>query len=280
MINRYKWWETVLIYIGMVLFLAFILAPFIEAFVVSMRPLKAVFRIPYQFITDDMSFEAYRSMWDSVPMLGWYIANSLFISSCVTVLALACIIPAAYSVSRFTYRGRDGLLALFLGINMIGAAVLIIPLYKLMLSIGLLNSYAAMIIPGAAFTIPTGVFLMRTYFLRIPRELEEAAIVDGAGRLYILWRVILPVAAPGIMVVAIMVFIAAYSQQFLFALTFNSDSALMPLPVGLYQFFGRSQVVWNELMAASLVGIAPVLILYVFLQRYIIAGLTSGAVKE
>ena len=114
----------------------------------------------------------------------------------------------------------------------------------------------------------------------IEQELEEAAWVDGAGRIYTLWRVILPVALPGIMVVAIATFIAAYAQQFLFALTFNSTNELNPLPVGLYQFFGQQTVVWNELMAASLVGILPVLIVYIFLQRYIVAGLTAGAVKE
>ncbi|MEO0990401.1 MAG: carbohydrate ABC transporter permease, partial [Pseudomonadota bacterium] len=191
-----------------------------------------------------------------------------------------CIIPAAYSFARFDYRFRDGILGAFLAINMVGAAILIIPLYRLMLSLGLLNSYWAMIIPGAAFTVPTGIFLMRSYFQRIPKELEEAAFADGASRIYTLWRVILPVSLPGIMVVAITTFISAYAQQFLFALTFNSIDELHPLPMGLYQFFGRQRVLWNELMAASLVGITPVLLVYVFLQRYIVAGLTAGAVKE
>ncbi|MFN7166114.1 MAG: carbohydrate ABC transporter permease [Pannonibacter sp.] len=280
MIDRYRWYELVLIYAGILLTLIFLLAPFLEAFMVSLRPLEMIFRIPYRFFTDDMSFSAYVSMWSSVPDLPLYIFNSFFIAVSVTVLALACIIPAAYAVSRFTFFGRDAILAAFLGINMIGAAVLIIPLYKLMLSAGLLNTYLAMIIPGAAFSVPTGIFLMRSYFLRIPRELEEAAYVDGAGRLYTLWRVILPVSLPGIMVVAITTFIAAYAQQFLFALTFNAVDEYNPLPMGLYQFFGRERVLWNELMAASLTGILPVLLVYLFLQRHIVAGLTSGAVKE
>ena len=280
MIDRYRWYELVLIYAGILLTLIFLLAPFLEAFMVSLRPLEMIFRIPYRFFTDDMSFSAYVSMWSSVPDLPLYIFNSFFIAVSVTVLALACIIPAAYAVSRFTFLGRDAILAAFLGINMIGAAVLIIPLYKLMLSAGLLNTYLAMIIPGAAFSVPTGIFLMRSYFLRIPRELEEAAYVDGAGRLYTLWRVILPVSLPGIMVVAITTFIAAYAQQFLFALTFNAVDEYNPLPMGLYQFFGRERVLWNELMAASLTGILPVLLVYLFLQRHIVAGLTSGAVKE
>ncbi|MCY1704672.1 carbohydrate ABC transporter permease [Pannonibacter sp. SL95] len=280
MIDRYRWYELVLIYAGILLTLIFLLAPFLEAFMVSLRPLEMIFRIPYRFFTDDMSVDAYVAMWSSVPDLPLYIFNSFFIAVSVTVLALACIIPAAYAVSRFTFFGRDAILAAFLGINMIGAAVLIIPLYKLMLSAGLLNTYLAMIIPGAAFSVPTGIFLMRSYFLRIPRELEEAAYVDGAGRLYTLWRVILPVSLPGIMVVAITTFIAAYAQQFLFALTFNAVDEYNPLPMGLYQFFGRERVLWNELMAASLTGILPVLLVYLFLQRHIVAGLTSGAVKE
>jgi multiple sugar transport system permease protein len=116
--------------------------------------------------------------------------------------------------------------------------------------------------------------------MRIPRELEEAAWMDGAGRLYTLRRVILPIAMPGIVVVSITSFITAYAQQFLVALTFNRKNELNPLPTGLSQFFGRNEVIWNELMAASLIGILPVMILYLVLQRYIIAGLTAGAIKQ
>ena len=110
-------------------------------------------------------------------------------------------------------------------------------------------------------------------------DIDEAAWVDGASRLYTLRRVILPIAMPGITVVAITTFIGAYAQQFIFALTFNSKTEFMPLPIGLFAYFGRQEVVWNELMAASFVGITPVLILIVFLQRYLVAGLTAGAVK-
>ncbi|MBD9527291.1 carbohydrate ABC transporter permease [Paracoccus sp. PAR01] len=280
MINRYRWWELVLIYAGMALFLTFMLAPFVEAFMVSLRPLAEVFRIPYRFFAEGMSFANYRQIWISQPMLGRWIINSFGIAVAVTILSMCCSIPAAYAFARFKFKLRDGLLSLFLAVSMVGAAVLIIPLYKLMLALGLLNTYAAMIIPGAAFTVPTGIFLMRSYFMRIPAELEEAAYVDGASRLYTMRRVILPIAAPGMVVVAITTFITAYAQQFLFALTFNSKNHLNPLPVGLYQFFGHQEVRWNELMAASIVGVLPVLVLYVFLQRYIVAGLTAGAVKE
>lgn len=280
MIHKYRWWEYALIYAGLAIFLIFVLAPFVEAFVVSLRPLDSVFSIPYRFITEEMSFQAYVDMWTNVPLLWLYILNSFFIASAVTILALIAIIPAAYAFSRFTFRGRDGLLAAFLAVNMVQGAVLIIPLFKVMQQLGLLNTYFAMIAPGTAFVIPTGIWLLRSYLQKIPKELEEAAWADGAGRIYTLVRVIIPIATPGIMVVAIATFITAYAQQFLYALTFNSVNELNPLPVGLFQFFGRQTVVWNELMAASLVGILPVLIVYVFLQRHIVAGLTAGAVKE
>ena len=280
MINRYKWWEYIAIYAGIALFLSFILTPFVEAFVVSLRPLDSVFSIPYRFISEDMSFEAYFSMWESVPLLWLYIFNSFFIASSVTLLSLVAIIPAAYAFARFEFKGDNIILGAFLAINMVSGAVLIIPLYRVMMQLGVLNTYLAMIVPGTAFVIPTGIWLLRSYLMRIPRELEEAAWMDGAGRLYTLRRVILPIAMPGIIVVSITSFITAYAQQFLFALTFNRKIELNPLPTGLYQYFGRNEVIWNELMAASLIGILPVMILYLVLQRYIIAGLTAGAIKQ
>ncbi len=280
MINKYRWWEMLLIYCGITLLLIFLLAPFVEAFVVSLRPIQALRSIPYRFITENMSFDAYHSMWKSVPLLWLYMFNSFMIAAAVTFFALIAVIPAAYAFARFEFKGRDGLLTAFLAINMVSGAVLLIPLYKVMKQLGLLNTYFAMIAPGAAFSIPTGIWLLRSYLLKIPKELEEAAWADGASRLYTLRRVILPIAMPGIVVVAIATFIGAYAQQFLFALTFNSVNELNPLPVGMFQFFGRQTIVWNELMAASLVGILPVLIVYIFLQKYIVAGLTAGAVKE
>jgi len=208
-----------------------------------------------------------------------YIVNSIFISISATIIVLILVVPASYAFARFPFPGRGPLLAAFLAVNMFSGAVLLIPLYRLMRTFGMLNTYWAMIVPGAAFLIPSAIWLLRTYMMRIPKELDEAAWVDGASRLYTLRRVILPIAMPGIAVVGITTFIGAYAQQFIFALTFNSKTEFMPLAIGLFAYFGRQEVVWNELMAASFVGIAPVLIVIFFLQRYLVAGLTAGAVK-
>ena len=280
MIDRYKWYEVMAIYAGIAVLMFYMLAPFIEGFLVSLKPLSLLFSSPYTFWPVNGSFAAYRTMWESVPLIGWYIFNSLFISIVVTVCVLVLVVPASYAFSRYDFPGRAPLLGAFLAINMFQGAVLIIPLFRLMRSLGVLNTYFAMIVPGVAFLIPTAIWLLRTYMLRIPRELEEAAWADGASRFYIFRRIILPLAMPGIMVAAIATFIGAYSQQFIFALTFNSKTQFMPLPIGLFAYFGRQEVAWNELMAASFVGILPALVIIVFLQRYLVAGLTAGAVKQ
>ncbi|ANM14241.1 ABC transporter permease [Rhizobium leguminosarum bv. trifolii] len=280
MIDRYRWWEIILIYCGIALFLFFVLAPFFEGFMVSLKPLSQLFSSPYRFWPENGSFEAYRTMWVSVPGFGRYIFNSFFISIIVTLIVLCLVIPAAYAFAKFEFKGMGILLGAFLTVNMFSGAVLLIPLFRLMRSMGVLNTYLAMIVPGVAFLIPSAIWLLRTYMIRIPQELNEAAYMDGASHFYTLRRVILPIAMPGIIVVAITTFIGAYAQQFIFALTFNSKTEYMPLPVGLFAYFGKQEVIWNELMAASFVGIAPAMVVIFFLQRYLVGGLTAGAVKQ
>ncbi|MDM9623063.1 ABC transporter permease [Rhizobium sp. AC44/96] len=280
LINRYKWYEIVGIYVGIAVFLTFVLAPFVEGFLVSLKPLSQLFSSPYRFIPENGSFEAYRTMWVSVPGFARYIFNSFFISTIVTAAVLVLVIPASYAFARFEFKGAGVLLGAFLAVNMFSGAVLLIPLFRLMRTLGLLNTYFAIMVPGIAFLIPSAIWLLRTYMMRIPRELDEAAFVDGASHFYTLRRVILPIAMPGITVVAITTFIGSYAQQFIFALTFNSKTEFAPLPVGLFAYFGRQEVVWNELMAASFVGIAPAMIVIFFLQKYLVSGLTAGAVKQ
>ena len=278
--NKYNTFEKILIYSGILVFMTFILLPFVEMFYASLRPLDHLFRSPYQFYSDDLSFWAYREMWNTVPMLGRYIFNSFFLATSVAVITLIFVIPAAYSYARFKFPAKNTSLYVLLAINMFSGAVLLIPLYKVLRTFGLLNSYQAMIVPGVAFLIPTSIWLLKSYFEKIPIDLEEAAFVDGASRVQILRHIIAPLSTPGLVVVGIYAFIGAYAQQFLFAITFNQKKEYMPIPSGLYEFIGYTTVKWNEMMAASLVGIAPVLIIFLFLQKYIVAGLTSGAVKN
>ena len=278
--NKYNPFEKILIYFGIFVFMTFILLPFVEMFYASLRPLDHLFRSPYQFYSDDLSFWAYREMWNTVPMLGRYIFNSFFLASCVAILTLIFVIPAAYAYARFKFPAKNTSLYILLAINMFSGAVILIPLYKLLRTLGLLNSYQSMIIPGVAFLIPTAIWLLKSYFEKIPIDLEEAAFVDGASRVQILRHIIAPLSTPGLVVVGIYAFIGAYAQQFLFAITFNQKKEYMPIPTGLYEFIGYQSVKWNEMMAAALVGMLPVLLLFVFLQKYIVEGITAGAVKN
>lgn len=280
MMDRYTLLQKIGIYFGISVFLLFILLPFFEMFMTSLKPLNHIFRSPYQFWSEDFSFDAYTRMWERVPLLGRFIWNSIFIATSVTVITMIVVVPAAYAFARLDFPFKSQTLGLFLSVNMFAGAVLLIPLYKLMRQFGILNTYWAMIIPGVAFLIPTGIWLLRGYLEKIPKEMEEAAFMDGASRLYTLRRVILPLAGPGLVVVSTTVFITAYAQQYLFAVTFNSNSDLHPLPVGLLQFIGYQNVEWNMMMAAALTGITPVLLVFLFLQKYLVAGLTAGAVKE
>lgn len=280
MMDRLSLLQKIGLYIATFFFLLFILMPFIEMFRVSLRPMSHLMTADFTWWSDDFSWQAYRDMWTTVPLLGRYILNSIFISTAVTAMTMIVVVPAAYAYARLNFPFRALSLGGFLAVNMFTGAVLLIPLYRVLRSLGMLNTYWAMIIPGVAFLIPTGIWLLRSYLEKIPKELEEAAFVDGASRLYTLRRVVIPLAVPGLIVVATSVFIGAYAQQFLFAITFNNVRELQPLPAGLFEFIGYQDTTWNEMMAAALTGVLPVMLFFLILQKYLVAGLTAGAVKE
>lgn len=280
MMDRLSLLQKIGLYIATFVFLLFILMPFIEMFRVSLRPMSHLMTADFTWWSEDFSWQAYRDMWVTVPLLGRYILNSIFISTAVTVMTMIVVVPAAYAYARLNFPYRALSLGGFLAVNMFTGAVLLIPLYRVLRSLGMLNTYWAMIIPGVAFLIPTGIWLLRSYLEKIPKELEEAAFVDGASRLYTLRRVVIPLAVPGLIVVATSVFIGAYAQQFLFAITFNNVRELQPLPAGLFEFIGYQDTTWNEMMAAALTGVLPVMLFFLILQKYLVAGLTAGAVKE
>lgn len=280
MMDRLNLWQKIVIYFATFLFLLFVLMPFIEMFRVSLRPMSHLMTADFTWWSDDFSWQAYRDMWVTVPLLGRYILNSIFIAVSVTTATMIVVVPAAYAYARLDFPFKSISLGAFLAVNMFTGAVLLIPLYRVLRSLGLLNTYWAMIIPGVAFLIPTGIWLLRSYLEKIPKEMEEAAYVDGASRLYTLRRVVIPLAVPGMIVVATSVFIGAYAQQFLFAIAFNNVRELQPLPAGLFEFIGYQDTTWNEMMAAALTGVLPVMLFFLFLQKYLVAGLTAGAVKE
>lgn len=262
------------------LFTLVMLLPLIEMGLASIKTLDQVFSIPHSLWPEEVYLGTYlRDLWQTVPLMPRYILNSLLISTGVTLIALGLTIPASYSISRYRFPGRKQLLFLVLAINLLSPVIMLVPLFRTMRFFGLLNTYWAMIVPGAAFLMPFAVWMLAAYFDSIPKALEEAARIDGANQFQNLRHVVLPLIVPGLVSVSIYTFIVSWGQQFIFAITFNTNPRLNPIPQGLYEYFGQNLVRWNELMAASLISIVPVMILFLFLQRYLIQGLTAGAVK-
>jgi multiple sugar transport system permease protein len=195
-----------------------------------------------------------------------------------TVLAVAVAIPAAYHTARRRFRGRSAFLFLVLVTQMFSPTTLVVGLYREFFQLGLVNTSAALILTNAAFNLAFAVWILRAFFASIPRELEEAAEVDGCSRLGALVRVVLPLARPAIVTAAIFAFIAAWNE-YIVALTLMTDADMKPVTVALTSYVTAYVQHWNLLFAASILAIMPVIVLFALIEPYLVSGLTAGSVK-
>jgi len=184
-----------------------------------------------------------------------------------------------YGFSRYQFRGKNALQQSFLLIRMIPTALIVIPLYILIIRLRLNNTLFALVLANTSFALPLSLFMLKGYFDTVPFEIEEAAIMDGCNRFQILFKIILPITAPGIAATFLYGFIMGWSE-FLFAKTFVSDGSLFTGAVGMYTFIGEHVAHWSEMMAAAFLYSLPVSILFLFLQKYLVTGLAAGAVKK
>jgi multiple sugar transport system permease protein len=205
--------------------------------------------------------------------------NSLILAGGTALLSLALGVPAAYATSRFHFRGRSFFLFAVLVTQMVSAALLVMPLYRMAESFNLLNTYTALIIANTAFTLPVVIWLLTGYLRSVPASLEEAAMVDGASRLAALLRIVLPVAAPGILVAGVYSFIFAWNDL-VFALAFVTDSDMYPITRSLDRFASENVVRWDLTMAASVLAVVPIALLFAILQKHLVTAFAAGAVKE
>jgi multiple sugar transport system permease protein len=208
---------------------------------------------------------------------GRYFLNSLGISIVVTLGNLFFCLMSAYAFARKEFRGRGVFFTSVLGVMMIPPHVVMIPLYRMMVAFGWINTYYALIIPW--LVTPFGIFLLRQYILSLPRDVEDAARMDGASEWYVLFRVVLPLAKPALTVLALYVFLATWNS-FLFPFLFANDTAHRTLTVGLASFQGKQTIDWSHLMAGASISAVPILALFLIFQKQIIQGLTAGALKE
>lgn len=215
----------------------------------------------------------------SVINLGRQLLNSLIYAFSVTLFNLMFSMPAAYALSRFRFIGRTPFLFGLLVTQMIAAVVIIPSLYTLIKILGVLNTYAAVILPLTAVTTALSIWLLKGFFDSIPIDLEEAAFIDGCTRLGVLGKIIIPLSGPGITTAAIFSFITAYNNFFL-PLVLITNEQLKPVTVGLFDLYGELVPRYPLIMAGSFISSIPILIIYLFLQRYVIKGLTAGGVKR
>ncbi|MEZ2391223.1 carbohydrate ABC transporter permease [bacterium RCC_150] len=205
-----------------------------------------------------------------------YLTNSLIVTIAATVLTLAVNSMAAYALSKYNFRGRTVLFLIILSTIMIPLQVILLPVYQVVSSFGMVNSLWGLIIPPAA--TPTGVFLLRQYMLTLPDEMIEAARIDGAGEFKIFLRIILPLSRPALAVVAIFSVIWRWND-FLWPLIVAQDESKQTLPVAIARFASQQAIPFNQILAVSVVTIIPIIVIFLFLQRHIIAGLAQGSIK-
>jgi len=249
--------------------------PLVWMFRVSLMEIGAPISIENLF-QSAFSIAAYRQLFEGTNTL-WYLFNSVFVGLTVTLGNILFCFMTAYGLARFKSIANKLLFASVIIVLMIPSHILIIPLYLLTLKAGIYDSYGALILPW--LVSPIGIFLVKQYIENLPASMEEAARIDGAGELRILFQIVMPLCKPAMAVLAIQVFFTNWNS-FLFPYILTSKDSLKTLPVGLANLQGHQAIDWQQLMAGSSLAVIPILILFIIMQRQIVSGITAGAIKQ
>ena len=254
-----------------------LLAPYLVMVLTALKPAAELRTTPPRLFPVDWRTGSFAEVLGDAAFQGWLRA-SLIVAVTSTALAVAAAVPAAYHTARYRFRGRTAFLLLVLVTQMFSPTALVVGLYREFFDWGLVNTYAALILTNAAFNLAFAVWMLHGFFASIPREIEEAAAVDGCGRLGVLLRVVLPLARPAIATALIFSFITAWNE-YVVALTLMTDAARRPLTVGITSYVTAYVQHWNLLFAASVIALVPVVILFALIERHLVGGLTAGSVK-
>ncbi len=276
---RHEAWTAgrVLAHAFLVLFTLATVYPILQIVTISLRPSDQLYSTSLALVPPGATLRAYRVMLFEKPFLLW-LRNSFVVSAAVTLLGVTLASTAAYAFSRFRFAGRQQGLYLFLMTQMFPATMTMLPLYILLKSLHLLDTFAGLVVAYTATALPFCVWTMRGYYDTIPVELEQAAMIDGCTPWQAFMRVTLPLAAPALAITALFSFMAAWSE-FLVARIVISQQSLYTLPLGLESLAGQFQTEWANYAAGSLLVCVPVMVLFVVLNRWIVSGLSLGGVK-
>jgi ABC-type glycerol-3-phosphate transport system permease component len=263
-------------YLGVVALAVFVLGPVVWLVTTSLKPRSEVFASPPRLLPSHLTFQNYGDVLTSDTLQ--FFLNSVIVCLGTTVMCVILSLLACYTLTRTGSRGRKPILIGVLVSQLLPQAVLLVPLYKAADTLGLLNSRFGLMVAYLTFTLPVAIWLLRGFLMAIPFDLEEAARIDGLSEFAAFWRVIVPLARPGIAAVGIYVFFMAW-QDFMYALVFLTDDSKRTLPLGVLSLIGSHTIEWGQLMAVSTLLLIPILLVFTFAQRYFIAGITAGAVK-
>lgn len=252
-------------------------APYGYMILTALKPLTEVSAIPTTYLPKSWALSNFTQVWKEIPLAN-YLKSSFIISISATLIVITISIPAAYYVARNNFKGKSLFLFLVLVTQMFSPTALVIGIFREIVKFKLVDTYLALILIYSAFNLAFSIWILSSFFRSIPAEIEEAAFIDGCGRLKTLIKVVLPLALPGIVTAFIFTFIAAWNE-FVIALTLTSSPEREPLTVGLTSLIGQYQVQWNYLFAGSLIAIVPVVILFALIEKWLIGGLTAGSVK-
>ncbi len=250
--------------------------PFLWMAVTSVKELQDILTYPPKWIPDRITINNFVSAFDAAPF-GRYYFNSVFVAVSVTMGHLVTCSMAAYAFARLRFWGRDVLFYIFLGTMMIPGQVTMIPGFMVLHWLGWIDTYYALIVPGLASAF--GTFLLRQFFLTIPRDLEDAASLDGCSKFGLLWRIILPLSRPALATLAVFTFMGVFND-FLWALVVVSSDEMKTVQLGLAIFRDRYQTDWGQLMAASVTATLPILLVFFAAQKYFIKGITLSGLKD
>ena len=255
----------------------FTLFPLLVVAGTSLKTMGEVFQSPATLIPRTFVWHNYVDIFVRIPMAR-HLLNSLFIALAAVFFNIIVAVPAAYAMARIKFRGRGLFGMSILVVQMFSPVIVLIPLFKMMKALQLLDTYTALILVNTAITLPFSIWMLRGFFKNIPEELEDAAMIDGLSRTGMIFRIALPLTAPGLTTTAIFTFVSAWNE-FIFALVLVSKRTMQPITMALYAWEKNNVVEWNYLMATAVVATVPTILLFLLVRKRLTAGLMSGAVK-
>ncbi|MGI6004130.1 MAG: carbohydrate ABC transporter permease [Christensenellales bacterium] len=278
MVRKQNKFVKILLSMVLALFGLFAAFPILWMVICSLKTNEYMFMWPPKLIDESMSVATYGKILVDPEKLRYFL-NSYIVSGCVVILTLAIGIMAAYAFSRFNFKGKRAINSLIVSVQAIPPIVLLIPYMAIVVALNIFNTYWALILTYLVSTLPYCILMMTGYFNTLSRELDDSVRIDGGSRMRALWGVLVPIAKPGLISVGIYTFMHAWNE-YLFALVLTQTRDMRTIPIGINLLITEHNYDWATMMGMSVLGSIPILILFVFFQRYFIAGMSSGAIKE